>query len=296
VTAAPDGTVGIIGLGRMGSAIAERLVGAGHDIIGYDSGSHIPPPSGVRLARSAEYVATSAAVVLLSLPDAEASAAVCARLARAERPRVNTIVDLSTIGIDAARGCATTLASAGLHYVDAPVSGGVAGAGSGSLTMMIACASELLDALTPVLGVVASRRFHVGLEAGAGQAMKLANNFVSAAAMAATSEAVVFAQRAGLEPAVVVDVLNASSGRTTASSDKFPKAVLTGSYDFGFTGALMSKDVRLYVEAAEAEGAPASLARAAAQLWADFDTACPGADFTYLHGYLDGAAAEASYG
>ena len=278
--------LGVVGLGRMGGAIAARLAAAGHDVAGYDTSPRALAPPGVAPAANVTALAANVDIALLSLPDGAASRAVCHHLAHAENRRVATVVDLSTVGTEAARTCAAMLAAAGLTYVDAPISGGVAGATSGLLTMMIATEAPTVEALTPILETVAARRFHVGRHAGDGQAVKLLNNYVSAAALAATSEAVVFAERAGLDPAVVVDVLNHASGRTTASSDKFPTAVLTGTYDYGFAGALMAKDVGLYLDAAAAAGAPIRLAGTTAALWADFTAACPGADFTYMHGYL----------
>jgi 3-hydroxyisobutyrate dehydrogenase len=116
--------------------------------------------------------------------------------------------------------------------------------------------------------------------------MKLLNNFVSATALAATSEAVVFGSRLGLDLTQMIDVLNASSGRTTASSDKFPRSVIPGTYDFGFAGALMAKDVTLYFEAAAADGAPRQVAERIAEVWTRFTVAHPDADFTFIHKYM----------
>jgi 3-hydroxyisobutyrate dehydrogenase-like beta-hydroxyacid dehydrogenase len=200
---------------------------------------------------------------------------------------VQTVVDLSTIGIRAARDCATVLASAGAAYVDAPVSGGVAGATNGTLAMMVGAPEPIFEELRPLLGVFARKCFRVGDEPGQGQAMKLLNNYASAAALAATSEAVVFGARMGLDLATMVEVLNVSSGRSAASEDKFPRSIVPGSYDFGFAGALMTKDVTLYDENAVAAGTPHELADAVAAVWQRFNAAHPTADFTYIHKYFE---------
>jgi 3-hydroxyisobutyrate dehydrogenase-like beta-hydroxyacid dehydrogenase len=175
-------------------------------------------------------------------------------------------------------------------YVDAPVSGGVAGAQTGALTMMVGVDAATFAALRPLLEFVAQRCFHIGTQPGQGQAMKLLNNFVSATALAATSEAAVFGSRFGLDLSQMIDVLNASSGRTTASSDKFPMSVIPGTYDFGFAGALMAKDVALYLEAAEADGVPQPVAERIAEVWTEFTTIHPDADFTFIHKHIESVA------
>ena len=152
--------------------------------------------------------------------------------------------------------------------------------------MMVGAPAAVFEQLEPVLAVVASKRFRVGDEPGQGQAMKLLNNYASAAALAATCEAAVFGARLGLDLPTVVDVLNASSGRSAASQDKFPKSIVPGTYDFGFAGALMTKDVSLYLENATAAGVPHELAGSVAAIWQRFNAAHPDADFTALHKYL----------
>ncbi len=284
--------LGFVGLGRMGGPLAARLVAAGYPLVGYDAaGTSERLPAGAVAAASAEAVAAQADVVCLSLPDGAASRAVCQQIVAAPARRARTVVDLSTIGISAARECAALLAAAGLTYVDAPVSGGVAGARSGSLAAMVGAPAAVYEGVQPLLGVVARNCFRVGDAAGQGQAMKLLNNYLSAAALAATCEAVVFGARQGLDLAQMIDVINVSSGRSAASSDKFPRSILPRTYDFGFAGAYMAKDVRLYLEAVEQAGTPHALGAAVAQLWQRFHVAHPDADFTYLHHYLEAGGA-----
>lgn len=281
-------TLGFAGLGRMGGPLSRRLVEAGYAVVGFDAaGTAERLPAGATAAGSIEELARRTDTLFLSVPDGAVSRTICGQIAATADCRTGTVVDLSTIGIAAARGCADLLNAAGVAYVDAPVSGGVAGASSGSLAMMVGAPATLFEELEPALAVLARHRFRVGDAPGQGQAMKLLNNYVSAAALAATCEATVFGERLGLDLAKMVDVLNVSSGRSAASQDKFPRSVIPHTYDFGFAGALMTKDVSLYLENAEAANVPHDLAKGVAGLWQRFNAAHPSADFTYLHRYLE---------
>jgi 3-hydroxyisobutyrate dehydrogenase len=285
-----DPVLGFFGLSKMGAPIARRLTEAGYRVVGFDpaSGAAVHE-SGVDLARSPDVVACEAEVVFLSLPNGAVVQAVCDQLVEAAVRRTRVVIDLSTIGINSARACASRLAAVGVTYVDAPVSGGVAGARSGALSMMVGADAATFAALRPLLEIVAHTCFHVGSEPGQGQAMKLLNNYVSATALAATSEAVVFGSRLGLDLGQMIEVLNASSGQTTASSDKFPRSVIPGTYDFGFAGNLMTKDVMLYLEAATADGAPREVAERVVEVWQRFTAAHPDADFTFIHKFVEGS-------
>ncbi|MGA7671841.1 MAG: NAD(P)-dependent oxidoreductase [Nitrolancea sp.] len=281
-------TLGFAGLGRMGGPLSRRLVEAGYDLFGFDAaGTAERLPAGAAASDSIEDLARKTDGMLLSVPDGAVSWAISREIAEMDDRRVSAVIDLSTIGIEAARACAATLAAAGVTYVDAPVSGGVAGAASGSLSMMVGAMAEVFDEIEPILAVLARNRIRIGDEPGQGQAMKLLNNYVSAAALAATCEAAVFGERLGLDLRKVVEVLNVSSGRSAASQDKFPRSIIPRSYDFGFAGALMTKDVSLYLENASAAGVPHELASAVTGLWQRFNAAHPNADFTYLHKYLE---------
>lgn len=281
-------TLGFVGLGRMGGPIARRLKEAGYELWGFDAaGTEGRLPEGAHAATSVAELGAEADVVLLSLPHGAAGREVCEALAGAENLRTETVVDLATLGMRDARECAEVLGKAGVAYVDAPVSGGVAGATTGKLAMMIGAPQEAIDRVEPVLEIVALRRFHVGLEPGQGQAAKLLNNYVSSVAVAATSEAVVFGSRVGLDMEQMVEILNASSGRTTASTDKLPRSVIPRTYDFGFAAAAMRKDAGLYLENSEAVGTATALARANDALWDRFLSTHPDADFTYIHRYLE---------
>lgn len=281
-------TVGFVGLGRMGGPMSARLVAAGYRLIGLDAaGTQERLPKGAEAAASISDMAQRTGTIFLSLPDGPASLDVCRQIAQTDKALTHTVVDLSTIGIAAAQQCADVLESAGISYVDAPVSGGVAGATSGSLALMAGASAETWTEVEPMLAVLAKNRFRVGDTPGQGQAMKLLNNYVSAAALAATCEAAVFGARLGLDPTMMIEVLNVSSGRSAASEDKFPSSIVPGTYDYGFTGALMTKDVTLYLENAVDAGVPHDLASATTAVWQEFNAAHPEADFTYIHKHFE---------
>jgi len=265
-----DKHIGFIGLGRMGVPMASRLIEAGYELTVYDvrrEGVDLLVAKGAHAAASPAAVGSAATTVLLSLPDpATVRKVALGADGVAAGSKVKTVLDLSTTGATAAREIAAALAAKGIAAVDSPVSGGVAGAVKGTLAVMVACPQALFAELEPMLAHI-GRVFFIGERAGMGQTMKLANNLLSATAMAATSEAVVFGVKAGLDPAIMIEVINAGSGRNTASQDKFPKSILPRSFDFGFTTGMMYKDVRLCLEEANAAAVPMPVASAVRDLW-----------------------------
>ena len=280
---------GVVGLGNMGSVLAANLVAAGHEVVTHDVAGRARNPAGATFADTVADVAGQTDVIVCSLPDGEASEAVARIIATAPDRRAAHVVDTSTIGVAAARAAHDTLAAAGIGYVDAPVSGGVAGARARTLVVMYAGADEDCAAVAAVLAGLSDRRHRVGTRPGLGQALKLANNFLSATALAATSEAVAFGVSVGLDVATMLDVLNASSGQSTASSDKFPNHVVTGRYAAGFTNSLMVKDLELYLASVQAQGSPSQVGRAAADVWERFAADQPGADFTRIYPFVEGS-------
>jgi 3-hydroxyisobutyrate dehydrogenase len=250
---------GFVGVGRMGGPMSTRLLNDGRELWVFDR-SHAAVEAlvkrGARGAPSAAEVASAADTVFLSLPTPDIVHAVALGPGGViEGTRVKRVVDFSTIGPRTAGIVARALADRGIAYVDAPVSGGIAGAASGTLAVMVACAKSVYTDLEPILKTF-GKVFHLGEEAGQAQTMKLANNLLAAAALAVTSEAMVMGVKAGLEPRTMLDVINAGSGRNSASQDKFPKSVLPGTFDFGFATGLSYKDVRLCVDEAESMGVP----------------------------------------
>jgi 3-hydroxyisobutyrate dehydrogenase-like beta-hydroxyacid dehydrogenase len=275
--------IGMIGTGRMGGPMAERLLSAGHALIVFDTNAQATRPlasRGATLASSAVDVANQAEVVLASLPTPDIVRQAIIRPGGAlEGSRMRCFVDLSSTGALATAEIAATLSARGIRSLDAPVSGGVAGARSGKLTVMVSGPREVYDELQSVLALF-GRVIFVGEKPGLAQTLKLLNNLMSATAIAITSEAMAMGVKAGLDPALMLDVLNTSSGRNSATQDKFPRHVLTRGFDFGFSAGLSFKDVRLCLEEAEALGVPMVLGTLVRQLLSitcntyGFDTDC----------------------
>lgn len=252
-------TFGFIGLGNMGGPMATRLINAGHSLVVCDRDdaavARLTALGAQRAATPAD-VANQVDTLFLSLPTPDIVEAVClgANGVR-EGSKVRQVIDLSTIGPRTAIAVAKGLAERNAIYVDSPVSGGVPGAVKGTLAVMVSCPRAHYDALESVLGIF-GKVFFLGEKPGQAQTMKLANNIMSAAAVAITSEAVVMGVKAGLDPKVMLDVINNGSGRNTASVDKFPRCVLPRTFDVGFAASLAYKDVRLCVDEAEHIGVP----------------------------------------
>ncbi len=254
-----QGTFGFIGLGNMGAPLAAHLIKAGHSLVVCDNNDDAAAgltAQGARRVATPAQVAQEAQTLFLSLPTPEIVEAVCLGAEGVgDGGKVRRVVDLSTIGPRAAKRVAQGLAAKGIVYVDSPVSGGVPGAVKGTLAVMVSCPRADFEALEPLLALF-GKVFFLGEGAGQAQTMKLANNVMSAAAVAITSEAVVMGVKAGLDPRIMLDVINAGSGRNTASADKFPRCVLPRTFDVGFSAALAYKDVRLCVDEAENIGVP----------------------------------------
>jgi len=272
----------------MGHALASNLVAAGHPLVTHDIAGAHHNPEGADFANDVAGVAARAEIVVLSLPDGAASEQVCRELATAADSVVRYVIDTSTIGVDAARSIDELLSDAGISYVDAPVSGGVAGARARTLAVIVAGDAHACESVEDVLAGLSDCRFHVGDRPGMGQALKLANNFLSATALAATSEAIAFGTAVGLDMATMLDVLNTSSGRSAATSDKFVNHVVNERYASGFANTLMAKDVQLYVGAATAQGAPCTMGRVTSELWRTFAEAEPDVDFTRIYPFVRG--------
>jgi len=262
--------IGFIGLGRMGFPMARRLIEAGHSLVAYDTRREAVDrlvALGAKAATSPKDVADKVETVMASLPSLDISLNVATgKDGVIDGSRVKRLVDLSTTGSQMAVRIHDALAKRNIIQVDSPVSGGVAGAEKGTLAVMVSGPRAEFERLKPALDVI-GKVFFIGEKPGAGQTMKLANNYLSATAMVATSEAVVMGVKAGLDPKVMIDVINAGSGLNTASRDKFPRSVLPRSFDFGFATGLMVKDVRLCVEEMRAMGLSMEVAEAVGRLW-----------------------------
>ena len=262
--------IGFIGLGNMGQPMARRLIAAGHKLIVFDTRNDAVAPLvalGAQVASSPADVADRVETVMASLPSLQISEKVALGEGGViQGKRIKRFIDLSTTGATVAAKIAAGLAKKNIVQIDCPVSGGVGGATKGTLAVMVSGPKAEIDLVKDVLAVF-GKVFVIGEKPGMAQTMKLANNFLSATAMAATSEAVAMGVKAGLDPAVMIDVINAGSGRTTASDGKFPRAILPRTFNYGFATALMLKDVRLCVEQAKSLDVPNSVMSAVLDQW-----------------------------
>jgi 3-hydroxyisobutyrate dehydrogenase-like beta-hydroxyacid dehydrogenase len=262
--------IGFVGLGNMGSAMAPRLATAGYEVVAFDpadAGRAALVQAGGRFANSLIELGRQSDIVLLSLPTPQVVREVVLGESGLIHQRPRLVIDLSTSGPQVSAEIGRALDMAGIGFVDAPVSGGRAGALAGRLSLMVACARTIwaqVEALLAVFG----RVFYVGTQAGQGQMMKLVNNLLSAAALAITSEGVALGVKAGLDPHTMIGVLNASSGANSATADKFPRAVLPRTFDFGFQTGLALKDLRLCLDEAEALNVPMMLGNVVSELLA----------------------------
>ena len=262
--------IGFIGLGKMGFPMARRLIEAKHQLVVFDTRKEALDKLVALCAQAAtspREVADRTETVMASLPSLQASLEVATAAGGViEGRRVKRFVDLSTVGSQMAVRIHDLLAKRNIVQLDSPVSGGVGGAEKGTLAVMVSGPKADFEAVKPALEVI-GRVFFIGTKPGSGQTMKLANNFLSATAVVATSEAVVMGVKSGLDAGVMIDVINAGSGMNTASRDKFPRSILPRTFDFGFTTALMVKDVRLAVEEMKALGLKMEVAEAVGRLW-----------------------------
>jgi 3-hydroxyisobutyrate dehydrogenase-like beta-hydroxyacid dehydrogenase len=262
--------IGFIGLGNMGQPMARRLIEAGHKLIVYDTRNDAVAPLvalGAQVASSPADVADRVETVMASLPSLQISEKVAIGEGGViQGKRIKRFIDLSTTGATVAAKIAAVLAKKNIVQIDCPVSGGVGGASKGTLAVMISGPKAEIELVKDALAVF-GKVFVIGEKPGMAQTMKLANNFLSATAMAATSEAVAMGVKAGLDPAVMIDVINAGSGRTTASDGKFPQAILPRTFNYGFATALMLKDVRLCVEEAKSLNVPNSVMSTVLDQW-----------------------------
>lgn len=267
----PDKQLGFIGVGRMGMHMAGRLLEAGYAVTVFDTNETAMQrleQRGAKRAATAAAVASHCETVLVSLPTPDVVKSVALGPAGViEGSKAKTFVDLSTTGPRVAKEVAAGLAKKGITAVDAPVSGGPSGAEKGTLAMMVACPRPLAEELKPIIEVL-GKFFYIGEQPGMGQIMKVINNLLSATAITITSEAMVMGVKAGLDPTTMLDVINAGSGRNTATADKFPRCVVPRRFDFGFTTGLLYKDIKLCLDEAEALGVPMIVGNAVRQIMA----------------------------
>jgi hypothetical protein len=262
--------IGFIGLGNMGFPVARRLIHADHHVVAFDTRAEALDSVvalGARAASSPKEVADAAETVLASLPSPDVALSVATGAGGViEGMRIKRYVDLSTVGSRTAAQIHELLAKRNIVAIDSPVSGGVSGAQQGMLAVMVSGPRSEFEVVKPVLETIGNP-FYIGEKPGAAQTMKLANNILAATVLVATSEVVVMGVKSGLDANVMIDVLNAGSGGTSASRDKFPRAILPRTFDYGFATGLMVKDVGLYLDEAKGLGVSVEVAEAVGRLW-----------------------------
>ena len=288
--------IGFVGLGNMGHPMVRRLAGAGHLVQAYDAQpaarGRLAGVAGVTIADGAAGVADGADAVILMLPDSDVvervllDGGLLERVAAQARPAV--VADMSSSAPARTRALAARAADSGVPLVDAPVSGGVGGAVAGSLTIMTGGCAQSLARVEPALRVLGTEILHAGDIAGAGHAAKALNNLMSATHLLASSEALLAGRAFGLDPSVLLDIVNASSGRSGSTQVKWPRYILPRSYDSGFGLRLMLKDMRVALGLEESAGIPAALSAAAVNAWAAAaDALPPDADHTEIARWLE---------
>lgn len=280
-------TYGFIGLGQMGGPMAANIAKSGLPLYVYDAaGSKARAENGAIPMDSLAAVLSKADVVFLSLPDGPICTSVAKEIVQVNDRKTSVVVDLSTIGLAAAQEIDGILKGAQITYIDAPVSGGRRGAIAGTIAVMVGGPKASFDELLPVLKTFAKNPFHVGETPGQGQVVKMLNNFLSATALAASTEAVLFGLSQGLEMKAILDVVNVSTGMNTATLEKLPNRIMTGTYDAGFTNKLLAKDVRLFFENSKKAGTPNAIGDLVVRIFEGAEKAMPGSDISRAYDFI----------
>lgn len=244
--------VGMVGTGNMGGRMTRRMVEAGQDVLAFDANPSQIPATGATAAASLAALANDCDIIMLSLPDSSVIEAVIrgpgGLAAHARDGQI--IVDLSTANPASTRSLHDELATKGVSYLDAGISGGAAAADKGTLTLMVGGDTAALATVRPLLETFSAHVHHMGAS-GAGHVTKVLNNFLNGITLVATAEVMVAGKKAGLDLAQLLEVINTSSGVNFASLNRFPRIIKGDYLEGGLTGRLMAKDVRLYVSLTE---------------------------------------------
>lgn len=289
--------IGFVGIGAMGTPMAGHLSDAGYQLAIYDldparvhafvaSKQASTPSSLTDLGKHSELVITmlpDGGVVRKVICGEQDSMRDCVA---AGLSKGAVVLDMSSSSPVATRELAPLLEARGIRLMDAPVSGGVKRAVSGQLAIMAGGDGGLLEICRPVLEKMGKQIFHAG-PLGAGHAIKALNNYVSAAGLIAACEAAIAAQRFGIDPNVLVDILNASSGMNNTTANKMKQFMLSGAFNAGFSTGLMAKDLRMALEIANATGTAAPLAEPCVKIWNEMEQALgAGSDHTEMLRFL----------
>lgn len=289
------GRIGFIGIGRMGWPMARRLIEAGFKVTVHDAvpgrATEFAQRHGGTAAASATEAVQGAEAVITILPTSRDVAAVMASIHPA-LARGAVVIEMSSGEPSATRAMAADLAPLGVTLVDAPVSGGVARAETGELAIMTGGDAATLDRADPLLRAMGTAITRCG-EVGAGQAMKALNNLVSAAGLLVSVEALLIGSRFGLDPGVMVDVLNASTGMNNSTQRKLKQFVLSRKFNSGFGLDLMVKDLSIALQVGRETSTPAPLAAQTRELWAAAAALLgPGQDHTDIARFSEALAAD----
>lgn len=252
--------LGFIGIGAMGRPIATNIVNAGHDLVVCDTNNvatDILAQRGAAVAQTAKETASEADIVISCLPNANAAREVVIGADGVlAGDRARAFVNFGTFGSPHSVEIADAVTKSGRAYLDAPISGGPPGATAGTLGIMCSGDKETFDALEPVFSAIAGKAVYLGENPGAAQTMKLANNIISFGNLAVALEAMMLGAKAGLDPQQMIDVINSSSGRNTATEVKIPNHVLNRAFDYGATMHIIEKDLEMWRQEAELFDAP----------------------------------------
>ena len=281
-------TFGFVGLGSMGGPMATNLSKSVDKLRVFDlAGTKERAPENTLCCDSLEEIAASCNTLFLSLPDGSDVIQASLELSNMKQCSCKTVIDTSTIGIDAVNQVQQVLDNSGITYLDCPVSGGQSGAKAGTLTFMVSGPENRFRKLENILKSMSSNIFYLGEKCGQGQAMKLLNNFLSGTAMLATSEAYAFGINQGLDPEQMFKVLNVSTGVNSATLDKFPKQVASQQYAAGFSNTMMSKDVTLFRESVKKTKTLTTLGEMVQDFWERFSKEEPESDFTKIYPFVE---------
>jgi len=266
----PPAPITVIGLGNMGVPMARCLMNAGYRVTGFDvseSARQNFAAAGGQITSSNEDAVKSAELVITLLPDGKTVREVLEPLQK-HLPPGCVVVDMSSSEPLGTRALGNFYLAAGFEFIDAPVSGGVKRATDGTLAIMVGGDPTTIDRIEPVLSAMGRSIFRTG-SLGSGHAMKALNNYVSAAGLIAAVEATLVGEKFGLDPNLMADIFNASTGRNNTTEVKLKQFIISKAFNAGFPLRLMAKDVRTADNLAHAIGVPAPLADACAKLWDD---------------------------
>ena len=268
-------TYGFIGLGDMGKPMADNLVKSQKKIYVFDAFDiEKKVPKGCYATESVDELSNNTEIIFIS---------VVKKIILSISENIKAIINLSTIGLAETKPILELISKSNFKYIDAPVSGGKTGAVNATITIMWSGSKEILELIKLDLKYFVKSIFYVGSTPGQGQIMKLLNNFLSAVSMTATSEAIILGLKNNLDMKTMLQVLNVSTGKNSATLDKFPNRILTDTFDAAFRMSLMNKDIDLYLSEARNFDTPIDIAEVVNSYFKDGLKRFPSGDFTEIY-------------